>query len=138
MVLRKQKLIFLHLFHHIMALLYVWYGYSEQASNARWKTNINLFVQSFMYSYYTLKAFKLYIPKQFQMLITFLQIIQMAVGFYVDFYVLQRKLAGFECHVTYKITIFGMLFYYSLFIFYIKIFIKYFDKKKLHVTFKLQ
>merc|ERR1711936_480758 len=53
-VLRKQKLIFLHWYHHVTVLVYCWYSF--------------------------LKAIRLGVPRCVAMLITSLQLLQMVVG----------------------------------------------------------
>ena len=73
-VLRKQKLIFLHWYlckllclicqqnnaliryHHVTVLIYCWYSFSEYTAPARWFVVMNFIVHSLMYSYYFLKA----------------------------------------------------------------------------------
>ncbi|CAB4057642.1 ELOVL6 [Lepeophtheirus salmonis] len=54
-ILRKQRLIFLHWYHHVTVLLYSWYSYSEYTAVARWFIVMNYLVHSLMYSYYTFK-----------------------------------------------------------------------------------
>ena len=75
-VLRKQKLIFLHWwaednsianekstfnvrYHHLTVLISVFANFSE--SYSRWSTVINFLVHSIMYTYYTLKALRLFL-----------------------------------------------------------------------------
>merc|ERR1711887_411474 len=55
-VLRKQQLIFLHWYHHLTVLIYVFYCFSQFTSCARWFMVMNYFAHSLMYSYYALKA----------------------------------------------------------------------------------
>ena len=75
-ILRKQKLIFLHWYHHVSVLIFSWYVCSDAQIFARWFLVMNYFVHSVMYSYYTLKALKIRVPKMAAMLITILQIFQ--------------------------------------------------------------
>ncbi|XP_030629107.1 elongation of very long chain fatty acids protein 6 [Chanos chanos] len=79
-VLRKQKLIFLHWYHHITVLLFSWYSYKDQVAGGGWFMTMNYAVHSLMYSYYTLRAAGIRVPRAFAMLITTMQILQMAVG----------------------------------------------------------
>nr|XP_040578120.1 elongation of very long chain fatty acids protein 6-like isoform X1 [Lepeophtheirus salmonis] len=58
-ILRKQRLIFLHWYHHVTVLLYSWYSYSEYTAVARWFIVMNYLVHSLMYSYYTFKTLKI-------------------------------------------------------------------------------
>ena len=83
-VLRKQQLIFLHYYHHISVLCYVWYSYTDRPGPGRWFMVMNYTVHAFMYSYYALRACKLKIPRIVNMLLTMLQISQMIVGIVVN------------------------------------------------------
>ena len=75
-ILRKQKLIFLHWwaednsianetstfnvrYHHLTVLISVFANFSE--SYSRWSTVINFLVHSIMYTYYFLKALRLFL-----------------------------------------------------------------------------
>ncbi|KAI4888525.1 hypothetical protein NFI96_034165 [Prochilodus magdalenae] len=79
-VLRKQRLIFLHWYHHITVLLYTWYSYKDQVAGGGWFMTMNYMVHALMYSYYTIKASGLRLPKPCAMVITVMQILQMAMG----------------------------------------------------------
>ncbi|KAL6475826.1 hypothetical protein MHYP_G00168660 [Metynnis hypsauchen] len=79
-VLRKQRLIFLHWYHHITVLLYSWYTYKGRVAGGGWFMTMNYTVHALMYSYYTAKAAGLRLPKPCAMVITTLQILQMAMG----------------------------------------------------------
>ena len=57
-VLRKQKLIFLHWYHHITVLIYCWYPFSQYTAPARWFVVMNFIVHSIMYTYYAFKALR--------------------------------------------------------------------------------
>ena len=57
-VLRKQKLIFLHWYHHITVLIYCWYSFSQYTAPARWFVVMNFIVHSIMYTYYAFKALR--------------------------------------------------------------------------------
>ena len=75
-ILRKQKLIFLHWYHHATVLLFSWYMAGHSQVLARWFCVLNYFVHTVMYSYYTLRALKIRVPKMAAMLVTVLQILQ--------------------------------------------------------------
>ena len=51
-VVRKQKLIFLHYIHPVLALIYPWYSVSQNISLECWFVTVNYVVHSSMYSYY--------------------------------------------------------------------------------------
>ena len=117
-VLRKQNLIFLHWYHHITVLMYVWYSYpGHGAPFGRWFMCMNFLVHSVMYSYYALKAMRLFaVPKFVSMFITFLQIAQMIIGCTVTYwaYTMQKE-NRIGCHVNKKTVDYGMLMYLSYF-----------------------
>ena len=75
-ILRKQKLIFLHWYHHIIVLIFAFYTPAWEQPFGRWFSTINYFVHAVMYSYYTLKAARIRVPKPIAMVITVLQITQ--------------------------------------------------------------
>lgn len=120
-VLRKQPLIFLHWYHHITVLLYTWYSYGETSATGRWFTTMNLFVHSWMYSYYALKAMGFHPPKWIAITITTLQLMQMVVGCVIVFaayYFMQTN----ECNVTLFNIKLSMLMYFSYFILFARFF----------------
>ncbi|XP_006806929.1 elongation of very long chain fatty acids protein 6-like [Neolamprologus brichardi] len=79
-VLRKQKLLFLHWYHHITVLLYSWYSYKDMVAGGGWFMTMNYTVHALMYSYYAARAAGLRVPRPFAVLITSAQIAQMAMG----------------------------------------------------------
>ncbi|KAJ8365304.1 hypothetical protein SKAU_G00141350 [Synaphobranchus kaupii] len=83
-VLRKQRLIFLHWYHHITVLLYSWYSYKDQVAGGGWFMTMNYLVHSLMYSYYAARAAGWRVPRQFAMIITTTQIVQMVMGLAVS------------------------------------------------------
>ncbi|XP_029377103.1 elongation of very long chain fatty acids protein 6-like [Echeneis naucrates] len=83
-VLRKQKLLFLHWYHHITVLLYSWYSYKDMVAGGGWFMTMNYGVHALMYSYYTMRAAGLRVPRPFAVLITSAQIAQMAMGLTVS------------------------------------------------------
>ncbi len=78
-ILRKQPLIFLHWYHHVTVLIYTWYSYPEHLGPGRWFIMMNYTVHSVMYSYYTLRALRISVPKFVAMTITTMQILQVIV-----------------------------------------------------------
>ena len=75
-ILRKQKLIFLHWYHHVTVLIFSWYVCSDVQIFGRWFLVMNYFVHAVMYSYYTLRALKIRVPKLVAMSVTVLQTFQ--------------------------------------------------------------
>ncbi|KAM4715046.1 very long chain fatty acid elongase 6-like [Anableps anableps] len=79
-ILRKQRLIFLHWYHHITVLLYSWFSYKDLVAGGGWFMTMNYMVHSIMYTYYAARAAGLRVPRPFAMIITATQILQMAMG----------------------------------------------------------
>uniref|UniRef100_A0AAQ4RIW1 Elongation of very long chain fatty acids protein n=1 Tax=Gasterosteus aculeatus aculeatus TaxID=481459 RepID=A0AAQ4RIW1_GASAC len=63
-ILRKQRLIFLHWYHHITVLLYSWYSYKDQVGGAAagFHDHELLWSHSLMYTYYAARAAGLRVP----------------------------------------------------------------------------
>jgi len=57
-VLRKQPLIFLHYYHHVTVLCYIWLTADAINSTCVWFGVMNYGIHSLMYSYYALKVDK--------------------------------------------------------------------------------
>ena len=90
-VLRKQKLIFLHWYHHITVFIYCWFHYCHRIYAAQWFVTMNYFVHSIMYMYYAVRASGRYRPPIWvNIFITLLQLLQMTVGVVVNVYVCWR------------------------------------------------
>lgn len=123
-VLRKQKLIFLHWYHHITVLLFTWFTYSEYTASARWFVDINYSVHALMYSYYALKSLGFRIPPQMAMVITMSQTAQMVVGAYVIWHAHNLKIKGNPCNITLATTVFGLVMYLSYFVLFAHFFYK--------------
>merc|ERR1719309_951328 len=123
-VLRKQKLIFLHWYHHISVLCYVWYCYLDQTAPARWFMVINYIVHSFMYSYYCLRALQFKVPAFVNMCITSIQLLQMAVGMGINAYVYHLKSQGKTCQQSDDNLMYSSLMYLSYFILFANFFCK--------------
>lgn len=130
-VLRKQPLIFLHWYHHILTLLYSWYAFKEFTSSARWFVVMNSFIHSLMYSYYAFKAMKIRVPRSISVLITFLQICQMAAGCYVNYKVFEYLAKGVPCNITKTNVTISSLMYFSYFYLFARFFyLSYLGKSK--------
>lgn len=122
-VLRKQQLIFLHWFHHVLALVYTWYSVSQNISLGRWFVTMNYVVHTLMYSYYAARSLQWRVPRLVAMTITSLQIIQMVLGFYVSLYAFGAKLSGTYCEIPTKTATFGFLVYVAFFYMFARFFI---------------
>lgn len=84
-ILRKKELIFLHWYHHVLTLFYCCYAYTHRDNSPGGiSCTINFIVHAFMYSYYAVRASgRITIPKEVNVLITSLQIVQMAVNLWI-------------------------------------------------------
>ncbi|XP_060795183.1 elongation of very long chain fatty acids protein 6-like isoform X1 [Neoarius graeffei] len=111
-VLRKQRLMFLHWYHHITVLLYSWYTYRERAAGGCWFITMNYTVHSLMYSYYAAKAAGLHLPRPCAMIITALQTLQMALGLTV-LVLVYRWQNDAMCRSTDSNITWGLLMYFS-------------------------
>ncbi|XP_067136221.1 very long chain fatty acid elongase 6-like isoform X1 [Centruroides vittatus] len=129
-VLRKQKLIFLHWYHHITVLLFVWYTYTEYLGPARWFMVMNYFVHSFMYSYYALRALRISVPKFVAQAITTVQIIQMFAGCFVCFWAYRTKLRGEFCQISMRSSHLAILMYVSYLVLFSRFFYNSYLKPK--------
>ncbi|CAG7723988.1 unnamed protein product [Allacma fusca] len=105
-ILRKQKLIALHWFHHAATLLICWIGYEYYETGGRFMF-INLFVHSFMYSYYAFKALGVKISKNVSQALTTLQIAQLAYGVYVASSILYFWAQGRPCRMHFETVSFS-------------------------------
>jgi len=130
-VLRKQKLIFLHWYHHVTVLWFSWYSYAEFSATCRWFMVMNYTVHALMYSYYTAKAIKIRIPKSLAMVITSLQLIQMVIGCTITILAWRYKMVlGKNCAVTDNNLHWSFLMYLSYFFLFARFFyISYFNKR---------
>ncbi|NXL91192.1 ELOV6 protein, partial [Alectura lathami] len=130
-VLRKQKLIFLHWYHHIVTLIYCWYAYKDMVPGSGWFTVMNFSVHMFMYSYYSVRAAGFRVPRFIAMAITTLQILQMLIGLMVNI-LLIFWMEDEVCPATWSNALFSTLMYLS----YLVLFCNFFFKAYLTSTQK--
>jgi len=123
-VLRKQKLIFLHWFHHLSVLILVWFGNSEDFSIGHWFMSMNYTVHAIMYSYFALKAFGFRLPKPLALSITLSQLVQMFWGSYVTGYAFNEYFAGRSCTTSTQGLYISMTCYIAYLILFGNFFIK--------------
>lgn len=123
-VLRKQKLIFLHWYHHITVMMYCWYSYNDHIANCRVFVITNFAVHSPMYSYFAFRAMKFQFPKWVNMCITFLQLAQMIWGLLIVILTCMAYSAGRPCVTHYQNITFALLMYFSYFMLFANFFYK--------------
>ncbi|KAK2546027.1 Elovl6 [Columba livia] len=114
-ILRKQKLIFLHWYHHITVLLYSWYSYKDMVAGGGWFMTMNYGVHAVMYSYYALRAAGFRVSRKFAMFITLSQITQMLIGCVINYLVFSWMQQG-QCHSHVQNIIWSSLMYLSYFV----------------------
>ncbi|XP_023210115.1 elongation of very long chain fatty acids protein 6-like [Centruroides sculpturatus] len=114
-VLRKRKVIFLHWYHHALTLISIWYLNSNESSSIYWCMTMNMFVHSFMYTYYAVMAMKVKVPVFIAMTITIMQIAQMFVGCFINLLATYMYYSGKYCEQTNTALLLfnGMLFSYA-------------------------
>ena len=137
-VLRKQKLIFLHWYHHITVFIYCWYHYARMIYPAQWFITMNYFVHSIMYLYYAVRASGRYRPPVWvNIFITTLQLLQMIGGVLVNVYVYWNMVSDKDwyCDGRVETTFFfvyvAFAMYFSYFVLFAHFFYTaYFSSKK--------
>lgn len=126
-VLRKQKLIFLHWYHHVTVFIYCWYNYCLLIRTGQWFIAMNYVVHSIMYGYYCLRISRLIkLPIWVNMVITILQLLQMVVGVAVNLYVYMRIHTGWECDGRVETTYFYVLISFAMYFSYFILFASFF------------
>ncbi|TRY64608.1 hypothetical protein DNTS_002236 [Danionella cerebrum] len=111
-VLRKQRLIFLHWYHHITVLLYSWFSYRDRVAGGGFFMTVNFMVHALMYSYYTARAAGVRVPKPIAQIITVTQIMQMCVGLSVLMLVFRWRDEE-HCKSTSENIFWGSVMYFS-------------------------
>jgi len=124
MVLRKQKLSYLHVVHHVLTLTYCWFVYPDIPSTARWMVNMNYLIHTMMYTYFALRALQYRIPRWIAFSITCLQISQMIAGFYINWKSFQLKINGNAVDLSLSVATTGLALYSLFFILFINFLLK--------------
>lgn len=137
-VLRKQPLIFLHWYHHIMTLMIVWYTYKEVMPTARWFLVMNLFVHSLMYFYYAVRAMGYTLSRKISMFLTTVQILQMIIGCGINIYVFHLLNNNVPCGISYKSVYIVFLLYFSYLVLFTNFFYQSYisGKKRARMDFQ--
>ena len=117
-VLRKQKLIFLHWYHHVITFISTWYACCYSLGVAPWIVTTNIGVHAIMYTYYAFKAMKYRVPVFVSMFITSVQFIQMVLGVYAMYLGYGMTLTNQSCQLTSREALWYFGVYFSfLFLF---------------------
>ena len=96
-VLRKQKMVFLHWYHHVTVFIYCWYSYAYPISTGIWFGVVNYFVHAIMYAYYTVKASGRSPPRWVAKIITTVQLSQMFAGILLNYMAIKSLTEGKTC-----------------------------------------
>mmetsp|Transcript_76563 Transcript_76563/g.127637 ORF Transcript_76563/g.127637 Transcript_76563/m.127637 type:complete len:338 (+) Transcript_76563:36-1049(+) len=133
LLLRKTHVIFLHWYHHVTVLLYCWHAYSSRIGTGLYFATMNYSVHSIMYFYYGLTqcgGTGRLIAKQFAIVITTMQLLQMVIGILVTVASVFYHLQGNICFVSLYNSFLGLLMYLSYFILFIQLFLQHYVYKK--------
>ncbi|CAG0896573.1 unnamed protein product [Darwinula stevensoni] len=122
-VLRKQRLLFLHWYHHVTVLLYAWYSCAQGVPTGRFFVTLNALAHAFMYPYYTARAAKIHVPRRLAMSITLFQITQMAFGIYANAYAYFARKLGLHCETPWENIYVSALMYLSYFLLFLNFFV---------------
>ena len=125
-VLRKQKLIFLHWYHHIITLIYCFFmmGYGLHGPY-RWFASMNFAIHTVMYGYYAVKALRLFpVPSIVNKVITTTQILQMIMGFVINVMLMGMRLSNKKCDLPLDSNVFGLVVYSSFLILFVNFFLQ--------------
>lgn len=127
-VLRKQKLIFLHWYHHITVFIYCWYHYAFQLRSTQWFVTLNYFVHSIMYSYYAVRASgRMRPPMWVNMIITALQLVQMVLGVSINAFIYQKMQdSSWWCDGQIESTYFYVYWSFAMYFSYFILFVHFF------------
>lgn len=123
-ILRKRKIIFLHVYHHVSVLFFTWVACSEGASFGRYFMGINFMVHSLMYTYYAMHTLGVKPVRLISMAITSFQILQMLAGIFVVGYANNQLSQGNPCDVQYSTIRNALIMYASYFVLFVNFFIQ--------------
>jgi elongation of very long chain fatty acids protein 6 len=126
-VLRKQKLIFLHWYHHITVFIFCWYHMCDAIVPFQWFVTMNYFVHTLMYFYYAVRASGRYTPPRWiNMVITIFQILQMVIGVAINVYIGLKVNTGWVCDGKVERTYFNVSLAISMYFTYFILFAYFF------------
>lgn len=128
-VLRKQKLVFLHWYHHITVFVYTWFHYTKQIYPGQWYCVMNYAVHSVMYLYYAVRASGYYRPPVWvNMFITALQLLQMFLGIGVNAFLYYNMLAdsSWHCDGRFESSYFYVYCSFAMYFSYLVLFAHFF------------
>uniref|UniRef100_A0A8C5XZU0 Elongation of very long chain fatty acids protein 3 n=2 Tax=Microcebus murinus TaxID=30608 RepID=A0A8C5XZU0_MICMU len=136
-ILRKRPLIFVHWYHHCTVLMYTSFGYKNKVPAGGWFMTMNFSIHAIMYTYYTLKAANVKLPRLLPMLITSLQILQMFLGAIIGLmtYIWRQEQT---CHTTGEHFFWSSILYITYFILFAHFFYQTYIRPKVKAKTKSQ
>lgn len=99
-VLRKQKMVFLHWYHHITVFIYCWFSYAFPISTGIWFGIVNYTVHAIMYAYYAVKASGRTPPRWVAKSITSIQLSQMFAGILLNYLAIKSLMESKTCEMN--------------------------------------
>jgi len=130
-VLRKSPLIALQWYHHAIVTLFAWKLYPWGEPILSYYAAINYGVHMVMYFYFVLRGLNIKVPEPLAMCITSLQITQMVVNTFNNFYTMGMLYLGHSCSRHPTSIKWSLAVYISLWALFAKFFLdRYFSKKK--------
>ena len=112
-VLRKSKLSFLHVYHHITVFIYCWFSYAYPIGPGIWFGVVNYSVHAIMYGYYAITASGRKLPRWVASCITLVQLSQMFVGIWLNYLCITSLLDGDGCSTNWFAIGISIFFYTS-------------------------
>jgi len=132
-VVHKKPLIFLHWYHHVTVLLFCWHSYVTASPPGLFFVTMNYAVHAVMYGYYFLMAVGMR-PRWFNpIVVTLMQIAQMAVGVSVTalaYFFYSRPEEGKICNINRENITAGLVMYGSYFYLFLHFFLTRYIKIK--------
>ncbi|NXP35127.1 ELOV6 protein, partial [Leiothrix lutea] len=122
-VLRKKKLIFVHWYHHFLTMITAWCGYKDMIVSMGWNAALNLVIHCFTYSYYTVTAMGIRVPRPLAMLLTTAQMVQMTAFVIISLFVAYWK-DDQLCNFTWPVFFLSLGLYVTLLALFSNFFIK--------------
>lgn len=99
-VLRKQKLVILHWYHHVTVFIYCWFSYAFPISTGIWFGMVNYSVHAIMYAYYAVKASGRNPPRWVAKSITTIQLSQMFAGILLNYLAIKSLYENKTCEMN--------------------------------------
>lgn len=117
-VLRKQKLVILHWYHHVTVFIYCWFSYAFPISTGIWFGIVNYSVHAIMYAYYAVKASGRSPPRWIAKSITTIQLSQMFAGILLNYLAIKSLKESKTCEMNPFAIGISIFFYASYAIFF--------------------